>query len=246
MYEKIKKEILKTCSLDIENINCVDKDEFALARRHGLGASDTAVYMELQKFKTPGELLEEKLLKEVTDKERSIGELPNVRKGSDLEPLILQKAATQLGVDLYKPQDMYRHKEHTQLTVNFDGIYLNEDNNLVPVECKWASQWALKWWNWETDAAVVLQNNLISYNDIKNTQERVKAIAKDIGIPEYYYPQVQHQIYTCGENCQYGYLAGMNDKEWKVKLFYIPRDDKFINQMLLAAFKFWQKVEQRR
>lgn len=131
----------------IPNILELSEEEYALARRNGFGASDASVYLNLQsQWKTIQDLVVEKCTPYITDEERAIGEKEVVRKGRDLEPLILQKAEKELGIPIEKPTAMYRHKEYDFMTINYDGVATTPDG-LIPVECKFVSVYGNKYYN---------------------------------------------------------------------------------------------------
>ena len=91
----------------IQNITQLSPTEFTLARKAAFGGSDTGVLTGVNPYQTLTELLTQKNNKTITDEELAIGRLPAVRKGRDVEPIILQKAASVLKLEVEKPDDMY-------------------------------------------------------------------------------------------------------------------------------------------
>ena len=75
-----------------------DQHAFAMLRRVGLGASDSSVILGVNLYTKLDELIQQKRSTEITEEERKVGELENVRKGRDLEPIILNYFAKQFGV----------------------------------------------------------------------------------------------------------------------------------------------------
>ena len=73
-----------------------------------------------------------------------------------------------------------------------------------------------------------MNNNLLTINDSTdaNLDKHIKKQALKIGIPAYYYTQVQQEI--AGLDAPHGYLAAMFDDSWTFKLFYVPRDNYVI------------------
>ena len=144
MLEKIiSKGILE---LAIEDVQSLSKDDYALVRKDYFGASDSSILCGVNLYKNMNDLLKEKNAKYITKEEREVGEKAIVKKGYDLEPIILQKAEEELEQPVLKPKDMFRFKAHTILSVNFDGV-LEQDTNLYPVEAKLVSKWGEKYYN---------------------------------------------------------------------------------------------------
>lgn len=64
------------------------------------------------------------------------------------------------------------------------------------------------------------------------------------GIPPYYYTQLQQQIF--GLNAPYGYLTVLFGTSWEICSFFIWRDQKVINQLIIEDTKTWNIIEQKR
>jgi predicted phage-related endonuclease len=214
----------------VENVDQVSPEEFALCRKNGLGASDSSVVLEtMEKFRTPDMLLNEKIQKFWTPEEQEIGTKVNVMKGRDLEPLIREKAEEALHMVIFKPKDMYRIIEFPYLTINYDGVYFTSDDVCVPVECKFISTYGAKYYNFERAGDMP---------DIAETD--VFALAAHVGIPPYYYVQVQHQL--LGTKAPYGWLAALNDKDWKLYMFKVYANDYVQKRIIVEGYQFWQRV----
>jgi len=214
----------------VANIDQVSPEEFALCRKNGLGASDSSVVLEtMDKFRTPDMLLEEKRQKFWTPEEQKIGEIVNVMKGRDLEPLIMAKAEDALHMVIFKPKDMYRIIEFPYLTINYDGVYFTEDDLAIPVECKYISPYGAKYYNFERAG----DNPTIAQADVFE-------LAAHNGIPPYYYVQVQHQL--LGTKAPYGWLAALNDKDWKLYMFKVYANEFVQKRIITDGYMFWQRV----
>ena len=129
---------LKIVVADAYEMAKFDKDAFVKIRRMGFGGSDSSIVLGVNPFTEQSELINQKLSVVVTDAERAVGEKESVRKGADLEPLILQKFEQWSGFETYKPDAMYQLTKHPQLTVNFDGI-IELQKLYIPVEAKYVS-----------------------------------------------------------------------------------------------------------
>ena len=226
----------------IEDIQSLTDDEYALARRKGLGASDSSIVLGVNPYKTKDQLIIEKRSTTITDEERAIKQKEAVRKGFDLEPLILQKYVALTGNEApIKPAAMYQITDTPFLTINFDGVGA-VDEHIIPVECKFVTMYGDKYYNRKHAlkrefGECVLHRNCRAYTD---TVDRIKAKAEACGIPPYYYTQVQQQI--CGLDAPFGYLCALHDKGWETVLYFIPRDDECIRAIKIYGAKVWNKI----
>lgn len=224
----IRDRILQSGILEIavENIQALSHEEYALKRKNYFGASDSSILCGVNLYKTLDALLKEKNLKYLTEEEKAVGEKPIVKKGYDLEPIILNKAAEQLANPLVKPKDMFKFKKVNGLSVNYDGITV-EDSCLIPVEAKLVSKYGEKYYNKHIKKS---EANIISMNvEGDSLQAHIKRKALKFGIPPYYYTQIQQEI--AGLDAPYGYLAALFDDSWDFKLYFIKRDDFVINKI---------------
>jgi hypothetical protein len=214
-----------------------------MIRRNGLGASDAAVILGVSPWKTQSELVAEKCSTEITQDELEIGDKPSVRKGAELEPIILKKAQDWFGYLIVKPAPMYRIVEHPYLTLNFDGIL---EYSGIPVEAKLVTQFAEKYWNKDkalTEATVEPPDMACPpYRTM--TPDVINQLAAMCGIPVYYYTQCQQQILAA--NTDHCFLAALFDKEWVLRVFYVPRNEDVITQLKIEGYHLWSKVTKRK
>lgn len=237
--------ILETPLLDvlIENISELSDDEYALARRKGLGASDSSILLGVNPYKQKNDLIVEKRSKAITDEERAIKMKEAVRKGFDLEPIILQKYVKLTGKpEPIKPTSMYQIKATPCLTINFDGVS-HVDDYLIPVEAKFVTTYGDKYYNRKNAfmrefGECALVRSCRAYTD---DIDRIKAKAEACGIPSYYYTQVQQQMYGLGS--PFGYLVALHDKGWETVVYFIPRDEECIRNIIISGTKTWMKIE---
>ena len=228
----------------IDNIQAMSHDDYALARKNYFGASDSSILCGVNLYKTLDELLKEKNNKFITDEEREVGEKPIVKKGYDLEPIILDKAEQELerlghlGF-LFKPRDMFKFKDVDGLSVNYDGVFVEGNRPLVPVEAKLVSKYGEKYYNKQVthEQAKALDMKVEGVN----LEQHIKRKALKLGIPPYYYTQVQQEIN--GLDAPYGYLAAMFDDSWTFKLYYIPRDTYVIAAIENKCIENITKIE---
>lgn len=250
-----KKDII----IKYEHIDRLPKDQFAQARNSGFGASDSAKLLNVSPFGTKLELVREKA-NETIDEE--IGKKASVRKGSDIEPLILEKAERliekvlyeneQVKVHIHKPYNMYGQK-HGSLNINFDGVLFIDDEVDTIVEAKLVTKYGRKYYNFnkaylrtvdgEIDDCYINEDikkpetpkiNLINLLDI------CTKLAEYYGVPVYYYTQVQQQLMSM--NKEYGYLAVMDDDNWEMYIFKIYKNDDIIDLLKSASLSAWAMV----
>ena len=226
----------------IENVQALSDEDYALARRAGLGASDASVLLDVNPYKTKDQLIIEKRSRHITDEERAIKDKDAVRKGFDLEPLILQKFHTLSNKGLpFKPQAMYQITNTPYLTINFDGI-IEENNKLIPVEAKFVTTYGDKYYNRKN--AILRERGDCHIHKctsvLHKLTDRIKARAEAVGIPPYYYVQTQHQMY--GLDAPYAYLVALHDKGWECVVYFIPRDEECISEIKIQGLKTWQQV----
>jgi len=227
----------------IDNVSELDEDEYALARRKGLGASDSSVLLGVNPYKKKSDLIVEKRSKVITDEERAIKKKDAVRKGFDLEPLIIQKYVKLTGnLEPIKPTAMYQINTTPCLTINFDGVGC-VDNCLIPVEAKFVTTYGDKYYNRNNAfqrefGECALQRQCRAYTD---STDRIIAKAEACGIPPYYYTQVQQQMYGLG--APFGYLCALHDKGWETVVYFIPRDEECIRNIIISGTKAWMKID---
>ena len=233
----------------VENIQAISDDEYALERRKGLGASDSSVILGLNPYKTREDLIIEKRSPTISDTERAIKTKDAVRKGFDLEPIILQKFGKLMECDTpIKPPSMYQITATPCLTINFDGIHIMYTDEqtvdyLIPVEAKFVTTYGDKYYNREHAfkreiGDCILHKNCRAYGD---SIDRIKAKSEAVGIPPYYYTQVQQQMYGLGS--PFGYLVALHDKGWETVVYFVPRDEECIRNIIVAGTKTWIKVQ---
>ena len=129
-----------------EHIDQVSEEEYAMLRKESFGGSDSSILCGVNLYKTLNQLIKEKNCKYITDEEKEVGNKAIVRKGKDLEPIILDKAAQELGIEINKPTAMFEFKEEPILTLNYDGV-AEENQVLIPIEAKLVSKYGEKHYN---------------------------------------------------------------------------------------------------
>lgn len=230
----------------VENIDNVSKEDFTQLRRQGFGGSDSSVLLGVNPFSTISDLIESKTRTELSEEEKQISKLTAVRKGNDLEPLIMAKATEILKSTIFKPPHMYRFKEFPYLTMNFDGVTYLNNTQYVPVEIKFCTVKGQKHYNpfkaFFDESLPEGQQASIEQEDISEKNMTVQERAAHYGIPVYYFTQLQQEIMAL--DAPFGFLAVLFESDWFVRIYKVYKDPKTQNAIILQGFKTWKKVEE--
>ena len=135
--------------VDIANIDQYPNEQYALLRKNGLGTSDSSIILGVNPYTSKNDLIAEKCRNYLTEEELEVGTKSAVRKGRELEPLIIHKHSQVMGRRIIKPTDMYRHKSYPFIKFNFDGVIdklYNEDGTYqyIPDEIKVVTIYGMK------------------------------------------------------------------------------------------------------
>ena len=232
----------------VENIDQVSKEEFTQLRRGGFGGSDSSVLVGVNPFSTVSDLIASKVRTELSDEEKAIGKLTAVRKGNDLEPLIIQKATQILAAQVFKPPHMYRFKDFPYLTMNFDGVTDMDGKQYIPVEIKVCTIRGEKHYNKfkaiYDEAREGYLDNSITLTDISEANMSIQERAAHYGIPPYYFTQLQQEMMAL--DAPIGFIAVLFESDWYVRIFKVFKDPKTQNAIIIEGHKVWQKVLQAR
>ena len=196
-----------------------NKEEFIMLRKNSLGASDSSIILGVNPFTDTSKLIEQKCATSVT---------PEFMEWSGLNP--------------YKPNAMYQLKDYPQLTVNFDGIICLE-NVYIPVEAKFVSMYAHKYWN--TSKAIKMPHEGFPIRCAgRSIPAHVAESAELYGIPPYYYTQIQQQLLAL--RAPFGYLAALFDKGWELKVFKIFADPPTQQAIIDISSTVWETIAERK
>ena len=228
----------------VENIDAVAKEEFTQLRRQGFGGSDSSVLVGVNPFSTITDLIASKTRTELSEEEKAIGQLAAVRKGNDLEPLIIEKATVMLENKIFKPPHMYRFKAYPYLTMNFDGVTDLENKQYIPVEIKFCTYKGEKHYNkfkaMFDESIPKLATGQVP-EDISEKNMSIEERAGYYGVPPYYFTQLQQEMLAL--NAPFGFIAVLFEADWYVRIFKVWKDVKTQNAIIIQGYKTWQKVE---
>lgn len=235
--------------VDIANIDKYPGQEYALLRKNGLGTSDSSIVLGVNPYTTKAELIAQKCRDYLTEDEIAVSDKPAVIKGRELEPFIIYKHGTVLNRKVIKPIDMYRHKDYPYIKFNFDGVidksYKDDGTyQYIPDEIKVVTYYGLKHYK----ASKAFYSGNTGFRSLPEHYEKmnwtIEQKADAYGIPPYYYTQLQQQIW--GLNAPYGYLTVLFENTWELHSFFVWRDDKVINQLIIEATKMWNTIQNKR
>lgn len=231
--------------IDVADIDQYSNEQYALLRKHGLGTSDSSILLGVNPYTFYAELIQEKCRSFLTPEEKAVGDKAAVKKGRDLEPIIIEKHSKILGTRIIKPTDMYKHKEYPWVKFNFDGVIDKIDlpsgkMQYIPDEIKVVTMYGQKHYDPTKAYFRESQGFKTIPENYSITNNSIETKAAMYGIPAYYYTQLQQQI--LGLNAPFGYLTVMFDTLWEVISFFIWRDDATIQQLLINGYKAWNQI----
>ena len=235
--------------IDIANIDQYPNEQYALLRKNGLGTSDSSIVLGVNPYTSKNDLINEKCRNYLTDEELEVGTKSAVRKGRELEPLIIHKHSQIMERRIIKPTDMYRHKDYPFIKFNFDGVIdklYNEDGTYqyIPDEIKVVTIYGMKHYQPKKATFSEFAGWELLPPHYENENVSIEQKAAMYGIPPYYYTQLQQQIF--GLNAPYGFLTVMFEKDWRIHSWFIWRDQKVINQLIMEDAKTWNIIESKR
>lgn len=231
--------------IDVQRIDKFENEQYAILRKHGLGASDSSILCGVNPYKTIPELIEEKSRDYLTPEEKAVGDKTAVKKGRDLEPVIIAKFSKVMQKRILKPSDMYYFKDLPWLKINYDGVIdklYNEDGTYqyIPAEIKVVTRYGMKHY----DPNKAWYRETVGFQgmpeDHSKENNSIETKAAEYGIPPYYYTQLQQEMF--GLNAPYGYLTVLFDDTWELVSFFVYRDEDCMTKVISEGYKVWQKV----
>ena len=235
--------------VDIANIDQYPNEQYALLRKNGLGTSDSSIVLGVNPYTSKNDLIAEKCRNYLTEEELEVGTKSAVRKGRELEPLIIHKHSQVMGRRIIKPTDMYRHKDYPFIKFNFDGVIdklYNKDGTYqyIPDEIKVVTIYGMKHYQPKKATFSEFTGWELLPPHYEKEDVGIEQKAAMYGIPPYYYTQLQQQIF--GLNAPYGFLTVMFEKDWQIHSWFVWRDQKVINQLIMEDAKTWNIIESKR
>lgn len=229
--------------VEIPNIGALPNDAYALLRRNGFGASDSSILLGVNPYKTLSQLILEKATPRLTAEEKAVGETVAVRKGNDLEPMIIHKYQMAFGTKTLKPIDMYQFKDYPFLKINYDGVTII-DGAYYPVEIKVCTKSGERHYNRRKAMYSTFGGFRPIPEDPLKHNWSIETKAAYYGVPPYYYTQVQQEM--MGLAAPFGYLNVLFDNSWTMYTYFIWKDEAVQHQLILAGYNAWKKVMAKR
>ncbi len=237
--------------LDVEDMSTMDNEAFALVRRNGFGGSDSSVLLGVNPYTHISELIRQKSSYILTEEEKAVGEQAAVRKGNDLEPLIIDKTqyylfppkadGTEPDAVILKPGPMYKFTEFPYLKMNFDGVVVPKNGPMYPCEIKVCTTFGAKHYNFHK----AYFREQIGYQavpaNVANEDMTIERKATHYGIPPYYYTQLQQEMMAL--DAEFGLLSVLDERTWCINVFFVYRDKLVQSQLVQAGYTTWAKVE---
>lgn len=245
-----------------EHIDELNKEQFALARNSGFGASDSAKLLCVSPFGDRMDLIREKAAETINEE---ISKKASVRKGSDVEHIILEKGEKlisdvlymdeQIKVHIHKPYNMYGLR-NSPLNINYDGVLFIDDEVNTVAEAKLVTKYGKKYYDFnkamlrtvdgETDLSYIFEIEKPTFPAINevNLLDICTKLADYYGIPVYYYTQVQQQLMSMKKD--FGYLVVQDDDNWETYVFKIYKNESLIELLKQKSIPAWAMVEAMR
>ena len=187
----------------------LSEEDWQELRHKSIGSSDAAAVMSMGRYGSPYQTWELKTGR------RTIEQNFKMQLGHTMEPVVLELAAKELGMDIAKPDLVLAHPEHASLTCNLDGFATNVYGESAIVEAKHAGGY--------------LKGELKRWADSGDPDED--------SATEGWWVQVQFQMLITG--IEDGYLAALCDKDF----FLIPiKARASFQEMMLGMLPGWHKV----
>ncbi|MCF3960337.1 YqaJ viral recombinase family nuclease [Streptomyces fuscigenes] len=126
--------------------------EWEATRRMGIGGSDVAAILGLDKYRGPRHVYEEKHGREIVRDNEAM------EIGREIEDFIARLFSKRTGVPVATPPGTIAHVDHAWALVNIDRDTLDQDGQVVgPLECKNRSEYQLEEWEEGAPDAPALQ-----------------------------------------------------------------------------------------
>lgn len=191
------------------------EDTWLEERRKGIGGSDVAVVMGLNKYKSELKLYREK----VEGLSEDLSDNIYIKKGKDLEDLIRIKYCApyfkKMGYYLLHPEVILVNNDYPIFRANLDAFAvatgkLHDPAENIVVEIKWVSEYGEI--NWDGD--------------------------EYCGVPVNYYAQVQEYMFVTG--ARKAIICALFDSDWTPRFYEVPYNPDFVANMVKEAKRFME------
>lgn len=206
------KNVLELNECSFKRTSRMTEEKWLDLRTTGIGGSDAGAIMGMNHYATPLSVFINKTTPvEKVEKETN----ESIQWGKMAESAIRDGIAKDLKIKIEAVPGMFTSNKYSFMNANLDGIAYTED----PV-------------NINGNAVVGLGGVEIKTATDRNTE------FTDDEVPDSYYCQVQH--YMCVTGLQWFILAVLIGK-CSGKVYYIPRNEEFINKLIEKESYFWNE-----
>lgn len=252
-YNKKLANICKKQGFEIvkADIDLATEEEFKQIRMDWFGASDSSKLLDVNPFPkgTCEDLIYEKITNEVDE---SISKKASVRMGKDLEELIIRKCSEIFNMQMedikviFKPTVMFGNPEN-HLSCNFDAVIILSDILALPLEIKAVTKYGRKYYDFNKSVAYQKDGEWQPIRDEltgKPEGDTIEDRAHSLGIPVYYYTQLQQQQLVL--NSPIGFLGVIDVDNWDVHIFPVSPDVEVWSLLDTKARLSWARIETTR
>lgn len=139
----------------------MEKEEWLSERQKGIGGSDVAAILGINKWKTPLDVYYEK----ISETPIHTIETPKMKAGLMLEQVIADWYAEETGKKVVRDNKIRVHPHYPFLIANLDRVILGDQNTSTGIlECKTTSGYAAK--NWDTEIPLYYYCQLQHYLNV--------------------------------------------------------------------------------
>jgi putative phage-type endonuclease len=123
----------------------MNRDQWLIERKSGVGGSDVAAILGLSSFKTAYEIWLEKTSPEALPGANAVDELERVQFGRLMEDIIAREYARREGVKVRRRNELVRHPRYSWMIANVDRLI---DGRRCGLECKNVDAMAFRLGDW--------------------------------------------------------------------------------------------------
>ncbi len=159
----------------------LDRREWLLLRKTGLGGSDAGAVCGLNPYSSPMNVYRDKTCDEIREQEEN----ESIRQGHDLEEYVARRFMEATGLKVRRSNYMYRSIDYPFMIADVDRLIIGEDAGL---ECKTASAYNVDKWK---DGEIPLHYIMQCYHYMAVTGKRTWYIAAVILGREFIYRRLE-------------------------------------------------------
>lgn len=214
-----------------------NRTEWLKARRSGIGGSDVAAILNLNKFKTALDIYEDKISTEEPKDQQSEA----AYFGTILEDVVAKEFSKRTGLKVQRVNTMLRSGVGDWMIANIDRAVINPDiagRVSVYDEQRQAETGRMISTNWILECKTANQFMADSWGESQEAEIVNGAVVTEHKIPIYYETQVQWYLAVTGcEVCFVAVLLGGQD----FRIYAVKRDEDVIKALKEHCSVFWHE-----